>query len=146
AALQPREGFKIISASPVATLSGRAAEIKIVDRSPPSGGPDLGPELDPVVHVLPEVNRDGYTIRLTVTPTIKEFIGYDLGGQSTLIDYQASHVDEILNPSMETIPVAIRPVSTSPPRSSLNTPNSQMNPFPIFRSRQFAHTALVRDG
>ena len=145
-ALQPREGLKIISAPPVAGLSRRTAEIKVADGSPPSARPDLSPELDPLIQVLPEVNRDGYTIRLTVTPTIKEFIGYDLGGHSTLIDFQPSRVDGILNPSMETIPVAIRPEPTSAPRTSLTTPDLQSSPVPIFRSRQFTKSAMVRDG
>ena len=35
-------------------------------------------ELGPVLDVLPYVSADGYTIQMTIIPTIKEFLGYDL--------------------------------------------------------------------
>jgi type II secretory pathway component GspD/PulD (secretin) len=61
-------------------------------------------------------------------------------------DFQPSHIDGILNPSIATIPVAIRPEPTSAPGTSLTAPNLQSGPVPIFRSRQFANSAMVRDG
>ena len=34
-------------------------------------------ELGPVLDVIPYVSADGFTIQMTIIPTLKEFIGYD---------------------------------------------------------------------
>ena len=34
-------------------------------------------EFGPVLDVMPYVSSDGYTIQMTIIPTVKEFIGYD---------------------------------------------------------------------
>lgn len=35
-------------------------------------------EVGPVFDVVPYVHADGYTIQMTMTPTIRQFLGYDL--------------------------------------------------------------------
>lgn len=116
-ALEQRSGVDVLSAPRVTTLSGRQAQIQVVDiQSIVTGlNPDAlnapgasrttnaspfttaaipaGPTLD----IIPYVAADGYTIQLTVIPTVTEFLGYDEppkdakvriweGGKSRLVD------------------------------------------------------------
>jgi general secretion pathway protein D len=116
-ALEQRSGVDVLSAPRVTTLSGRQAQIQVVDLQSIVTGlnPDAlnapgagratnaspfttaaipaGPSLD----IIPWVAADGYTIQLTVIPTVTEFLGYDdppkdgkvriwEGGKSRLVD------------------------------------------------------------
>jgi general secretion pathway protein D len=79
---------------------------------------ELGPSLD----VVPYVSADGYTVQMTLIPTIKEFVGYDQqSGQ--MFQAQAQSVG-----------------------GSAANPIVQMQPLPIFRLRQVVTSAIVWDG
>jgi len=79
-------------------------------------------ELGPVLDVVPYVSADGYTIQMTIIPTIKEFVGYDLES-ANLFQAQAQSVGQ-------------------QPGSAL----TQITPLPIFRLRQVVTSAIVWDG
>ncbi len=79
-------------------------------------------ELGPVLDVLPYVSADGYTIQMTIIPTLKEFTGYDLE-TAQLFQAQAQSVGGV-------------------PTATIR----QNIPLPNFRLRQVATTASVWDG
>jgi len=105
-ALEQRDGTDLLSESSVTTQSGRQTQIQVVDlrtivtgvnlnQTSSGGGGNLagtggagaigstvqfntdtlpfGPTLD----VIPYVSADGYTVQMTIIPTITEFLGYD---------------------------------------------------------------------
>jgi hypothetical protein len=140
-ALEKKPGMNI-HAPKVITPTGRQAQIKVVDlrtivtgldlttNAPVAPGqPEEHPpiteqiELGPILDVVPYVSADGRTIQLTVIPTIKEFIGYD-------VDYALSKGiwDYVASPGANPSPI------------------SQMYPLPIFRLRQVVLSATVKDG
>ena len=82
-------------------------------------------ELGPVLDVVPYVSADGFTIQMTIIPTIKDFEGYDLEN-ARLFTAQAQSVGG----------------GTGNPGNSL----SQITPLPIFRLRQVVTSAVVWDG
>jgi len=79
-------------------------------------------ELGPVLDVVPYVSADGYTIQMTIIPTIKEFVGYDLES-ANLFQAQAQSVGQ-----------------------AASAPLTQITPLPIFRLRQVVTSAIVWDG
>jgi len=79
-------------------------------------------ELGPVLDVAPYVSADGYTIQMTIIPTIKEFEGYDLRS-AILFQAQAQSVG-----------------------NNAANPLQQITPLPIFRLRQVVTSAIVWDG
>jgi hypothetical protein len=140
-ALGQRRDTDIVTLPKVLTQTGRPAQIKAVNVRTIVTGLDLTTnapaapgqpaehppitkqfELGPCLDVVPYVAADGRTIQMTVIPTIKEFIGYD-------VDYAVSKGiwDYVASPG------------ASPPIS-------QMYPLPIFRLRQLAWSASVKDG
>ena len=152
-ALEQRGASDLLSAPEITTLSGRQAQIKVVDiqyivteldqsQTAAGGGngnnnnnnatgggigssvlPIAEPfELGPVLDVVPYVNADGYTITMTILPTLKEFLGYDDPGK---------FVAQIQGSS-----------ASGGQQDSLVTPT----PLPKFRLRQVATTAMVWDG
>lgn len=151
-ALEQRQGVDLLSAPKITTLSSRQAQIKIVDVryivtdldvdqtaagagttqfGQQAGGGGIGSliqplaepfELGPVLDVVPYVSADGYTIQMTIIPTIKEFVGYDLEN-ARLFSAQAQSVGQ----------------------SAANA-LTQITPLPIFRLRQVVTTAIVWDG
>lgn len=153
-ALEQRQGVNLMSAPKVTTLSARQAQVKAVrvryvitdlDLSQTSGGggttttgtttggggvgstvqPLAEPfELGPVLDVIPYVSADGYTIQMTIIPTIKEFEGYDLEN-AQLFQAQAQSVGGV---------------------GPAGNPLSQITPLPIFRLRQVVTSAIVWDG
>jgi type II secretory pathway component GspD/PulD (secretin)/tetratricopeptide (TPR) repeat protein len=105
-ALQQRDGVDFLSESQVTTLSGRQTECMVVDiqdivlsnsltsnngnSSTTSGlgttinntGSGITPyatelPFGPTLDVLPTVSADGYSVQMTLIPSIMEFIGYD---------------------------------------------------------------------
>lgn len=153
-ALEQRGASDLLSAPEVTTMSGRQAQIKVVDiryivtdldvdQTASSGGgnnnilggggggtvgslsvPLAEPfELGPVLDVVPYVNADGYTIQMTLLPTLKEFLGYDDPGQFTA-----------------------QVQSTGSGIGGASEPLTQPIPLPKFRLRQVATTAMVWDG
>jgi type II secretory pathway component GspD/PulD (secretin)/tetratricopeptide (TPR) repeat protein len=83
-------------------------------------------ELGPVLDVVPYVTADGYTIQMTIIPTVKEFEGYDLEN-AKLFSAQAQSVGGSGN-------------------NPVGNPLTQITPLPIFRLRQVVTSAIVWDG
>ncbi|MGN6553356.1 MAG: hypothetical protein ACTHLW_06505 [Verrucomicrobiota bacterium] len=153
-ALEQRDGADLLNQGEVTTLSGRQAQIQVVDlryivtesavenssggggQFSDSGGNNninqplsqaivpyatpipLGPTLD----VIPYVSADGYTIQMTLIPTIVEFIGYDDPGPF-LIQAQA-----VGGGGGATVPL------------------TSVLPLPHFRIRQITSSVVVWDG
>jgi general secretion pathway protein D len=151
-ALEQREGADLLSESEVTTLSGRQTQIQVVDlitivtgtslnQTTTGGGGGLtgaggagavgstvqyptqilpfGPTLD----VIPYVSADGFTIQMTIIPTITEFLGYDDPGQF--------------------VPQA---QSVSGGGGGAAVPLRAQLPLPHFRLRQVTTSASVWDG
>jgi general secretion pathway protein D len=79
-------------------------------------------ELGPVMDVMPYVSADGFTVQMTIIPTIKEFEGYDLDS-ARLFTAQAQSVG-----------------------TAAANPLQQITPLPIFRLRQVVTSTTVWDG
>jgi general secretion pathway protein D len=79
-------------------------------------------ELGPVLDVVPYVSADGYTVQMTIIPTLKEFVGYDLE-TAKLFQAQAQSVG-----------------------GQVGSPLTTTTPLPIFRLRQVVTSAIVWDG
>jgi Flp pilus assembly secretin CpaC len=108
-ALQQRSGAELLAQPEVTTTSGRQAQMKTVNiqtvvkginkraLTPPgittTNGDDSSlyvteeMEFGPVLDVIPSVLGDGYTIALTVIPTVTEFLGYAEGQTNRLAVY-----------------------------------------------------------
>jgi beta-lactamase regulating signal transducer with metallopeptidase domain len=136
-ALEQRESVDVLSAPRVTTLSGRQAQIQMVDTrsvltginplalvqpgAPPAAGavPFLtstvptGPTLD----IIPMVAADGYTLELNVLAGVTDFLGYDQPPADAKVNvWQDGQVRELAVP------------------------------LPRFRVRQMQTKAAVRDG
>lgn len=149
-ALEQRRGVDLLTAPKVTTLSGRQTQVKVVDvryivtdlgvgQTAGGGGGGIGGgvgvvggfiqpitepiELGPVLDVVPYVSADGYTIQMTIIPTIKEFLGYD---QETARLFQAQ----------------VQSVSAGQVGGALQS----TTPLPQFRLRQVITSAIVWDG
>jgi type II secretory pathway component GspD/PulD (secretin) len=96
--LEKQKGVDLLSLPKVTTLSGRQAQIKVVDikyivtgmatspatNLPGAKGKPGEPvpitepfELGPVLDVVPSVLADGQSIQMTVIPSVMEFLGYE---------------------------------------------------------------------
>jgi general secretion pathway protein D len=94
-----------------------------------TGGGQIGYDIaslpfGPTLDVLPVVSADGYTIQMTILPTVTEFIGYDTETARQFV------------PQVQLI------ASGGPGLPPLT---AQL-PLPIFRVRQVTTTAIVWDG
>lgn len=78
-------------------------------------------EVGPVLDVLPSVSADGYTIQMTLIPTLKEFLGYDDPGAFV---------------------ATIQSVGGAGAAAPIITPT----PMPKFRLRQVVTSVVVWDG
>jgi general secretion pathway protein D len=105
-ALEQRDGTDLLNEASVTTMSGRQTEIQVVDQrtiviapnlnqtgtggggglTGTTGGGAVGTTLNyqtaplpfgPTLDVIPYVSADGFTIQMTIIPTITEFLGYD---------------------------------------------------------------------
>jgi general secretion pathway protein D len=102
-ALETRDGVDLLNESSVLTVSGRQCQIQVVDlqtivtgttvnQTAAGGGGVAGGNgvigstvqpttqnlpFGPTLDVIPYVSADGFTIQMTIIPTIIEFIGYD---------------------------------------------------------------------
>ncbi len=133
-------GTDLLNCPEVTTLSGRQAQIKVVDvryivtdmdvdTNKVSGEKEIRPitepfELGPVVDVVPYVMPDGYTIQMTVIPSVKEFLGYD--DPKNIPDRELWAVG---GPAEARVGSHVSPT-----------------PLPKFRLRKMATTAQVFDG
>ena len=79
-------------------------------------------EFGPVLDVIPYVSADGFTIQMTIVPTIKEFVEYDLESAA------------IFQPTAQSVGVGVGNALTA------------TQPFPVFRLRQVVTSAIVWDG
>ena len=146
-ALQQRGGVDLLSAPKVTTVSGRQAQIQVVDiqtivtglnttQTATAGGAlggtggavapsqnyttqplPFGPSLD----IIPYLSSDGYTIQMTLLPSFSEFIGYDNPGQF--------------------VPEAIAVAG-----NTVGLPITAQLPLPHFRARTITTSAIVWDG
>ena len=110
-ALEQRKGVNVLSAPKITTLSARQAQIKTVEvryivtdlnlnqtggggggntATGNTGGGGVGStvqplaeafELGPVLDVVPYVSADGFTIQMTIIPTVKEFVALGASGR-----------------------------------------------------------------
>jgi type II secretory pathway component GspD/PulD (secretin) len=148
-ALEQRAGSDVLSEAQVTTLSGRQAQIQVTDerflaaaiataaRAPANGGgntntviPSVIPSgfltntpipLGPTVDLIPVLGADGFTIQLTVIPTLVDFTGYDDPGQMI---------------------VAVQGANSN----GVSTPLTTQLPLPRFRVHQVTVNAIVWDG
>jgi beta-lactamase regulating signal transducer with metallopeptidase domain len=125
--LKEKHNAEIMSAPRVTTLSGRQAQVQMVNmHTIPTGITGVvsngvtnlvvqteARPFGPVLDVIPVVADDRINIQLTLMPSITEFIGYDHASAATF-------------------------VPTPPSTNSL--------PLPIFRVRQITTSVVVRDG
>ena len=149
-ALDQRDGVDLLNEASVTTLSGRQTEIQVVDLQTIVTGTSLnqtassssttttsstgsgvvgstvsypvstlpfGPTLD----VIPYVSADGFTVQMTIIPTITEFLGYDNPGQFV-------------------------PQAQSVGAGNVAIPLTATLPLPHFRLRQVTTSAIVWDG
>ena len=152
-ALEQRDGADLLNESSVTTMSGRQTQIQVVDlttivtgvnlnqTSTGGGGGNLtgtggagaigstvqfntdtlpfGPTLD----VVPYVSADGFTVQMTLIPSLTEFLGYDDPGKF--------------------IPQA---QSVSGGNSGASVPLTAQLPLPRFRLRTVSTSVIVWDG
>ena len=150
-ALEQRQGVDLLNAPRITTLSGRQAQIQVVDirtivtgtsanqTSSGTGGatggvtvggtgggvgsviqPTTEPlSFGPVLDVVPYVSADGFSIQMTIIPTLTEFIQYDDPG-----------------------PFAVQAQGVG----GGSTPLVAQLPLPHFRVRQLVTSANVWDG
>jgi type II secretory pathway component GspD/PulD (secretin)/tetratricopeptide (TPR) repeat protein len=153
-ALEQRRGVNVMAAPKVTTMSGRQAQVKAVEVryivtandlsqtggggtattvGTATGGGGVGSivqpiadvfELGPVLDVVPYVSADGFTIQMTIIPTLKQFVGYDLES-AALFQAQAQSVGGV---------------------GQASAPLQALTPLPIFRLRQVVTSAIVWDG
>jgi len=128
-ALEQTEGVDILTMPEVTTLSGRQAQLQVVDiRTVVTGATSItingvttngfqtsALPFGPVLDVIPYVSADGYTVQMTIIPTITEFLGYD------------------------------RPDAALTEYARTNSLSAAL-PLPRYRVRQLTTSALVWDG
>lgn len=150
-ALESRNGSDLLAAPKVTTLSGRQTQISVIDVQTIVTGVDLsqngsggtsdttgansspgviGSQIEyttqilpfgPVLDVLPSVSSDGYSIQMTIIPTITEFLGYDDPGDFV-------------------------PQAQSVGGANVGLPLSAQLPLPHMRMRQVTTSCNVWDG
>jgi general secretion pathway protein D len=146
-AMEQRTGVDLLNAPEVTTTSGRQAQIQVVDlrtivtgteqntgqqgavATTGTGTVNQAPQpifqtpntqllpFGPILDVVPYISADGYTVQMTLIPSITEFVGYDDPGQF--------------------VPTAI---------TAQGTPITSVLPLPRFRLRQVTTSCLVWDG
>ena len=150
--------MEILATQKVVTPSGRQAQLKTVDvrtivtgldwtTNAPGKPPEYEPvtetfELGPVMDVVPLVSADGYMIQMTVIPSVKEFVGYDLDSARLFDNWDYVKPPAASPPSQ---------LDVIPQRSRLAAagglpPVRQPTPLPIFRVRQVTTSCIVWDG
>lgn len=119
----------ILDAPAVTTVSGRQAQVQVVDLRTVMSSTNgvLQTNTVPcgsVLDTIPTLGADGYTIQITAIPSVTEFLGYDDPGQFVPKDHVA--------PSTSATGSSPAPVSVLP--------------LPRFRVRQATKSAVLWDG
>jgi general secretion pathway protein D len=152
-ALEQRDGSDLLDESSVTTVSGRQTQIQVVDLqtivigtslNQTAGGtggvstlgtsapgvvassvnyPTETLPFGPTLDVVPYVSADGFTIQLTLIPSLTEFLGYDDPGKFV--------------PQAQSVSGGV---------SGIGTPLVAQLPLPHFRVRQVVTSAIVWDG
>ncbi|HKQ40301.1 MAG TPA: M56 family metallopeptidase [Verrucomicrobiae bacterium] len=145
--LEARSGVDILTAPRVTTLSGRQAQIKVVDvryvvtdldYEVAPAKPIAEPfECGPVLDVIGTVRLDGMTIDLTLITTVREFMGYDLK-----MPYFDSGPPRPLTPA----PLREYAGENANANTSASPVLGQKIPLPVFRLRQAQTKTPVWDG
>lgn len=104
-ALEKRDHANLLNEGEVTTLSGRQANFEVVDvntivtgftTTTNSSTPEVSSVLTTngtTVDVVPYVCADGYTVQMTVTPAVTEFLGYADSGTSKIAKtFKVNHV------------------------------------------------------
>jgi general secretion pathway protein D len=143
--LEQQKGVDLLTTPKITTLSSRQAQIKDVDvkyivtkiEDSQNGPQPIAErfELGPILDVVPYVGADGYTIQMTIIPTLREFLGYYLDASKK---FQATFL-----PGVEQPPEADAKAAE---QFSGATPFTSAMPLPIFRLRQVCASAIVWDG
>ncbi len=152
-AIENRSGTDLMAAPKITTLSGRQTQIQVVDirtivtgnnvgGTTGGGGAGVGGvatggggavggiqpttaaiPFGPVLDVIPYVSADGYSIQMTLIPSITEFLGYDT-------ETARLFTTQLVLGSGNTVA----------------TPIEAQLPLPMFRSRQVVTSCNVWDG
>ena len=121
--LRGKTGVRELSDGQITTLSGRQAQLQIGEVKTVVVGITNGlyetkdMMFGQTLDVVPYLDADGYTIHLTLIPSVTEFLGYDDPKSNKLI-----------------------------PGSATNYLVRVHQPLPHFRSRQTTISAMMRDG
>lgn len=122
-----QKGARVLSAPEVTTVSGRQAQIQVVDLRTVMSSTNGVLQTNTVpcgsfLDIVPTLGADGYTIQITAIPSVTEFLGYDDASQFV--------------PKVQVAPSATG--SSPAPVSDL--------PLPRFRVRQSEKSAALWDG
>jgi general secretion pathway protein D len=143
-AIDQREGIDLLSEGEVTTLSGRQAQIQVVEMktivtgvdqnqgqqgavAPTTGNGTVNQApattfstpttqilpFGPVLDVVPSVSADGYTIQMTIIPTLTEFVGYDLQTAATFVPQAITATGQSVNSVLPLPIIRLRQVVTS---------------------------------
>ena len=104
-----------------ATPAGGIGGTTIVNSSPTVNYPTETLPFGPTLDVIPYVSADGFTVQMTILPTLTEFLGYDDPGKFV-------------------------PQSQAVGGSSIGVPITAELPLPHFRIRQVLANVIVWDG
>jgi beta-lactamase regulating signal transducer with metallopeptidase domain len=143
--LEQQKGVDLLTTPKITTLSSRPAQIKDVDvkyietkiEDSQNGPQPIAErfELGSILDVVPYVAADGYTIQMTIIPTVREFLGYYLDASKK---FQATFLPGVEQPPESDAKAA--------EQFSGATPFTSAMPLPIFRIRQVCASAIVWDG
>lgn len=167
-ALEQRPGVDVLAAPKITTLSGRQAQIKVVEvkhvvtglQSEPAPAPLQTPgatnathgsrvlaepvEFGPMIDVVPRVLADGRTIELNVTTAVRELVGYDAGPDAAWDFVPPSHTPALTD--LRSLPPSVGPVrSPSTSGAGGGFPKDQ-TPKPLIRVREARANLKVWDG
>ncbi len=95
----------------------------VVNSTPTVNYPTAVQPFGPTLDVIPYVSADGFTIQMTIIPTVTEFLGYDLETAQQFI-----------------------PQAQAVSGTSVGVPLTAQLPLPMFRVRQVTTSAIVWDG
>jgi general secretion pathway protein D len=143
-AIEQRDGIDLLSEGEVTTLSGRQAQLQVVElrtivtgvdqqqgqqgaaaATTGTGTVNQAPAatfvtpttqilpFGPVLDVLPSVSADGYTVQMTIIPTLTEFVGYDLATASTFVPQAITGTGQTINSVLPLPILRLRQVTTS---------------------------------